>query len=57
MFIDRGEFSTLLNKDVLAAKTLTEKYAQQHPETKEVCDKLIKQFDVAIEYGSEVEFA
>ena len=57
VFIDRGEFSTLLNKDVLAAKTLTKKYAQQHPETKEVCDKLIKQFDVAIEYGSDVEFA
>ena len=57
VFIDRGEFSTLPNKDVLKAKALTEKYAQLHPEAKEVCDKLIKQFDVAVEYGSDVDFA
>ena len=57
VFIDRGEFSTLPNKDVPKAKALTEKYAQLHPEAKEVCDKLIKQFDVAIEYGSDVDFA
>ena len=57
VFIDRGEFSTLLNKDVHEAKVLTENYAKLHPETKDVCDKLVKQFDVAIEYGSDVEFA
>jgi len=57
VFIDRGEFSTLPNKDVPRAKALSETYAQQHPEAKEVCGKLIEQFDVAIECGNDVEFA
>ncbi|WP_158614768.1 hypothetical protein, partial [Micromonospora sp. BL1] len=56
VFVDRGEFSTLPNKNVPKAKALTKAYAQQHPEAKAVCDKLIMQFDVAIESGNDVEF-
>jgi hypothetical protein len=56
VFIDRGEFSTLPNKDVLKAKALTETFAQQHPEARGVCDKLISQFNVAIKSGNDIEF-